>query len=118
MQKKPNRLLAVLPLLLSGLINCQAYAAENVKNPAATNQTQAASANPGHTKAASENAAAPASSEAAKAKHQPQATATNAETVAGPTELPSLSIVETLLSGLLAAVFFLVLFRGNLFKHH
>lgn len=123
MQRKSPRLLVVLPLFLSGLINYQAYAAEPAKNPASADQ-QAATASSEPSKAASGHAAnknttpAPASSEAAKAKHQPQVAVTKAETTAELVELQSLSIVEALLSGLLTAVFVLVLIRGNLFKHH
>lgn len=125
MQKKPNRLLVVLPLLLSGLVNYQAYAGETPKSPVGTtNQQQATGASPGHNKAASEHVAsknaapAAASSESTKTAQQPQVAATKAEVVSTPTELKSLSIIESILSVLLTAVFFLVLIRGNLFKHH
>lgn len=60
----------------------------------------------------------PAPAKAADTQHQAATGVTVTEAATAPAKLQSLSIVESILSFLLGTVFVLVLFKGNLFKHH
>lgn len=108
---KESRRFAVGSLLLCCLLTSQAYAAKPVaaeinSNPATSSQNTAG--NPAQT--------AQKNQISASAEKQPETGSAISGSLANG-GLQHLSIVESILSLLLTAVFLLVLIRGNLFKH-
>lgn len=131
---KESRWVTALSLLFCCLLNSQAYAVEDSKKNAASVTSIDAAAPASVAKPViAENKSAPAkpsqnstgnpaeavkrSPEPADAKEQQETGSTISGAVAA-NGLQSLSVVESVLSLLLTAIFLLVLIRGKIIKHH